>query len=482
LTTDVASVRVSGAGTARVRILGVDVKRIHYTESPAAHVTALEAQIEQLHDELHATNDEQNALQAQAKLLDGIRENTLEFARSLSRGRLTTAEQAQQMQFLLDQDREVKTAIRELTVTIRDLSRQIEKLKRELKELQSTRPPVRYAALIEVETNEACEFRPNLSYVVTNAGWQPLYDARLIEDAERTLELSYLAQVTNSSGLDWNDVQLSVSTARPALNQRKPELRPWYIGEREPIVRRAKAMGKPAAAGESEMMFESVMPMMADVAAEEVFATAETSGATVTFRIPGTTTIPSDRTAHKSTIGRFNFKPAIDYLAVPRHTDSVFRRIKAVNASGSPLLAGSINLFVGDEFIGSNQIEYTANSAELELLLGVEERIVIERELVRRDVDKKLLRDQRQIRYGYKIEIENLLPFAADVTIEDQIPVSKHEEVKVKLEDVTPQSAEMSDMNIMKWQLRLESAEKRTITYEFSVQHPRSIELYGITE
>lgn len=486
LTIDVASVRAGGTGTAQVRILGVDVKRTHHTASPTARVADLEAEIERLTDELRTINDERNALDAQTILIDGIRENALEFARSLSRGRLTVTEQAERMQFLLERDRELKAAVRDQDISIRELSRTIEKLKRELKELQSARPLARYQAMIEVETNAACTFRPNLSYVVTRAGWQPLYDVRLVENGSRQLELSYLAQITNQSGQDWNEVNLSVSTARPALNQRKPELKPWYIGELKPMPRHVRAMAAPAAAAKTEAVFESALSgedvAMADVAAETVVASVATTGTAVTFRIPGATTVPSDGAAHKSSIGRFDFKPAIDYLAVPRHTDSVFRRVKMVNESASPLLAGPVNLFVGDEFIGSNRIDYAAQSAEIELLLGVEERIVIKRELIKREVDKKLLRDQRQIRYSYQIEVENLLPVAADVAVEDQIPVSTHEEIKVKLESVTPQSAEISDMNIMKWQLQLQSAEKRVISYEFSIQHPRSVELHGITE
>lgn len=486
LTTDIASVRASGTGTAPVRILGVDVKRAHTTTSPVARVAELEGELERVSDELRTITDEREALLTQSSLLDGIRENAVEFARSLSRGRGTIDEQAARMAFLLDQDRSTKTAIRDTDGSIRELTRQIDKLKRELKELQSTRLPVHYQALIEVATDAVCTFRPNLNYVVTRAGWQPLYDIRLIENGSRQLEVSYLAQITNQSGQDWDEVALSVSTARPALNQRKPELKPWYVGERKPMPRQVRAMAAPTAAAKTDVVFESALPgedvAMADVAAEVVVASVETAGTAVTFRIPGMTTVPSDGAAHKSNIGRFNFKPTIDYLAVPRHTDSVFRRVKMINESASPLLAGSVNLFVGDEFIGNNQIEHAAQSAEIELLLGVEERIVIKRELVKREVDKKLLRDQRQIRYSYKIEVENLLSFAAVVTVEDQIPVSTHEEVKIKLESVTPQSAEISEMNIMKWQLHLEPAEKRTITYEFSVQHPRSIELHGIRE
>jgi uncharacterized protein (TIGR02231 family) len=485
LTTNVESIRVSGKGTGRVLILGVDVKRAHFMTSPAARVAELEAEIEVVSDELRTITDEREALLTQSLLLDGIRDNSVEFARSLSRGRGTVDEQAERMAFLLDQDRATKTAIRDADGTIRDLSRQIDKLKRELKEVQSARPNTSYQALVEVEADDDCEFRPNLTYTVSKAGWQPLYDARLLEDDTQTLAITYLAQVTNRSGQDWEAVELSVSTARPALNQRKPELRPWYIAERKPMPRHAKVRAMPSrAVADAPMMESALAPASAamEVAAEAVVADVETSGTSVTFRISGLTTVPCDGSAHKNTVGQFNFKPTLDYVTVPRHTDSVFRRVKVANESGSPLLAGSVNLFAGDEYIGNNRIDYTAPSAEIELLLGVEERIVVERELVRRDVDKKLLRDQRQIRYGYKIELENLLPFSAEISVEDQIPVSKHEEIKVKLESANPQPAETSDLNIMQWQLRLDSGTKRTINYEFSIQHPRSIELQGIAE
>ena len=100
---------------------------------------------------------------------------------------------------------------------------------------------------------------------------------------------------------------------------------------------------QPCRRRKTEVAFESALSgedvAMADVAAETVVASVATTGTAVTFRIPGATTVPSDGAAHKSSIGRFDFKPTIDYLAVPRHTDSVFRRVKMVNESASPLLA-----------------------------------------------------------------------------------------------------------------------------------------------
>ncbi len=65
------SVRAGGAGTARVRLRGVDVQRRHYAQAPAANVTALEEQIERLQDQLQALLDRQAVKQASIDHLNG---------------------------------------------------------------------------------------------------------------------------------------------------------------------------------------------------------------------------------------------------------------------------------------------------------------------------------------------------------------------------------------------------------------------------
>ena len=137
---------------------------------------------------------------------------------------------------------------------------------------------------------------------------------------------------------------------------------------------------------------------------------------------------------------------------------------------------------MGEEFIGQTQIKFTASGDELELLLGVEDRITVERKLARRDVDKKLLRDQRQLRYGYTVEVKNLLQTAVQIMLKDHIPVSRHEQIKVKLDEVRPQPAEQTDLNLLEWQLNLPSGEGQTVQYEYTVEHPRSLQVAGLLD
>ncbi|MEJ2750360.1 MAG: mucoidy inhibitor MuiA family protein, partial [Anaerolineae bacterium] len=383
------SVRVGGAGSAQVRLLGVDVRRHHYEETPAEHVHQLEQEVETVSDELRQLEDDKAGWLAHAKYLDGLRQATTEFAKGLSRGKSTIDDQLQLTQFLQEQDSDMRSAIRQLDVDQRELKRRLDKLQRELKEASSARPRQRYQASIEVEVLTAGDFQVELTYLVRNAGWQPLYDVRLTDAGE--IAVGYLAQITQNTGQDWPGVDLVVSTARPALNQRLPELKPWFVDEYRPpqLVRAKMAMRSAEVGSFADAEPPAPAPAMAapqSIEAEVVTATVQNEGTAVSFAVSGKSDIPSDGSPHKTTLNQFTLPPQMDYLAIPKHTDAVFRRATLTNSSPSPLMSGPANLLVGEEFIGSSKIDYTPVNGEIELLLGVEERITVEREMVKREV------------------------------------------------------------------------------------------------
>ena len=280
LTMDTNSIRVGGSGTAKVRLLGVEVTRQFFEQTPTEAVRKLEDAIQEVQDALRVLEDEKAGWQAHATYLDGIRQATAEFAKGLSRGKTTVAEQQQVIAFLQEQDAGMRTAVRELEQQQRELMRRLQKLQQELKQIQSTKPPQQYQAQIEVEVVSDGRFQPEISYVVRQAGWQPLYDIRLLEENGRyTLEINYLAQITQRSGQAWTDVELAVSTARPALNQQLPEIKPWFIREYQPpqprhLVRAAQPMAASAKMDVAAPMQEEVA-FEAEVAAETVTATVQ---------------------------------------------------------------------------------------------------------------------------------------------------------------------------------------------------------------
>ncbi len=485
LTLNVDSVRVNGRGTARVRIRGVDISQRNYREVPAEKVRTLQAQIEDVQNEMKAIADDKATQEAQLVYLDGIRLQTEQFARGLAFGRTTVEKQLDLLTFLHTQDVHAREQIRLLAQREDELQKTLNHLQAELKRHLSAGSKQRYRATVEVEVLDGGDFSAALTYVVNRAGWKPLYDVRLTET--NTVFFTQLAQVTQRSGEDWERVALTLSTARPALNQRKPDLKTWYINEfvppPSPAPRRMAKMSRIRSAAPM-MQAEASSPMMFEqeevVEAEVVTAEVNTNGAAVTFQLSGSSDIPGDGSARKVTIGEHELNPKLDYAAVPKHTDSVFRRATVQNKTGAPLLAGQVSLFAEGEFIGRNQLPFTAPNDDIEFLLGVEDRITIKRELVKRQTDKRFMRDRRKISYGYSITLKNLLPTYVTVAVEDHTPVPRHESITVKLESVRPAPKEQSDLNLLKWEVGLAAESAQTIIYEYSVEHPREMNVIGL--
>lgn len=134
------SVRVSGRGTAQVRILSVDVSHRHYEQTPSQRVHELEEQIEALTDEQRTLDDETAVWQAQSDYLDGLRQASTAFAKGLARGRSSIADQSDLRDFMRQQDETARRERQRLAVTKRSLDRRLERLRQELKEWQSARP------------------------------------------------------------------------------------------------------------------------------------------------------------------------------------------------------------------------------------------------------------------------------------------------------------------------------------------------------
>jgi uncharacterized protein (TIGR02231 family) len=179
-------------------------------------------------------------------------------------------------------------------------------------------------------------------------------------------------------------------------------------------------------------------------------------------------------------VARYSLPPRLDYVAAPRLVEAAYRRAKALNDSLYTLLPGPANLFAGDEFIGATRLELTAPQGEIELYLGVDDRLKVERELKRRDVDKSMLGGKRRIRYSYEIRLENLLDAETTVTIHDQMPVSRHEDLKVRLESADPKPTQQTDLNLLDWELSLTPKQKRAIHFDFIIEYPQTLEVIGL--
>jgi uncharacterized protein (TIGR02231 family) len=484
------SLRVSARGSVGSRLLGAQVQRRFYTETPSEAIRALEEQIEALQEEIKKLDIQVELIKQQRSTLDKIAGHSDKFALALAAGEMKVEDELAIFEALRVQAQKLEGEALGLQSSRKQIDHKVQKLTKELEQLRGSRPRERYAAVVEVEMQQEGELTVELSYMVSNAEWKPIYDLRLLEEGNGSIcEVSYMAQVAQMTGESWDGVQLTLATARPSLSRSLPELQPWYVRPPSPpvpmpraVVQSAPATAPMAARAKAAPQVETfgAAPAPAEMEAEVVVAEEEASGTAVTYAIPGVVSVPPDGAAHNVTMAQFRLIPQLDYVSAPRLVEAAYRRARLKNDSPHTLLAGETSLFVGEEFIGSSPLELTAPQGEIELSLGVEDRIKVERELKRRDTDKRLIGGRRHLVYGYEIRVENLLPIKAELKLHDQIPVARHEEIKVKLEACEPKPGEQTELNLIKWELSLEPKEKRNVRFDFSVDSPQGMEVVGL--
>jgi hypothetical protein len=83
--------------------------------------------------------------------------------------------------------------------------------------------------LVKISAKANTKGKFTLSYMVANAAWYPTYDIRA-KDVASSIELVYKANVSQSSGEDWKNVKLTLSSGNPKSDQAKPELGKYNLG------------------------------------------------------------------------------------------------------------------------------------------------------------------------------------------------------------------------------------------------------------
>lgn len=82
--------------------------------------------------------------------------------------------------------------------------------------------------ILELQSPSSSKVKIELSYFHNDAGWTPTYDLR-VNELSKPLNLVYKANIYQNTGEDWDDVSVSLSTARPNYNYNLPSTSPYFL-------------------------------------------------------------------------------------------------------------------------------------------------------------------------------------------------------------------------------------------------------------
>jgi TonB-dependent SusC/RagA subfamily outer membrane receptor len=82
--------------------------------------------------------------------------------------------------------------------------------------------------ILQVMNEVAGNVNLDISYITNSASWQPFYDLRA-ENITASIDLAYKAKVTQTTGIDWKKVKLTLSSGNPNQNNVAPLLQAWFL-------------------------------------------------------------------------------------------------------------------------------------------------------------------------------------------------------------------------------------------------------------
>lgn len=124
---------------------------------------------------------------------------------------------------------EIKAKLFEIDKNIRKINEDIVKIDSQLKELSSSKEEESGEITVKVSTKTEVHTSVSLKYLVKNAKWFPSYDIRA-KNIQSPVNITYKANVSQQSGEDWENVELTISSANPLMAGEKPSLKTWVLG------------------------------------------------------------------------------------------------------------------------------------------------------------------------------------------------------------------------------------------------------------
>ncbi|CAN5264213.1 DUF4139 domain-containing protein [soil metagenome] len=155
---------------------------------------------------------------------------------------LSVAELAKLMDYYQSKSAELQNAVAGLMIKKKKAKEIVDKIQNQLNEEQKKN--VSTAGKLTLQLNAAMPVKGDfvIDYIAYNAYWTPYYDVR-VDDIQHPAKLFYKAKIVQTTGIDWKQVKLSLSTSVPARKGNAPLLESWFLGYIDPYAANIRVRG-----------------------------------------------------------------------------------------------------------------------------------------------------------------------------------------------------------------------------------------------
>ncbi|MCK5903050.1 MAG: mucoidy inhibitor MuiA family protein [Cocleimonas sp.] len=491
------SLRVAGKSSAKIQLGSVELQQKIDKE-------LVQKKERELHQKIESLEDEQKSLQ------DSIEENKdqLNYIRAMASPSKTTKSEnnSQYLQLPIEQwtvawetlataTASTHAKIRVAEKQIKILHKTIQQRQAQLRQIATQQQSTRIATL-NIKAETATELELSLRYQIHGARWKPLYDVDLNTQSGK-MKLASLAQISQRTGEDWDNVTLTLSTLRPSASSQLHQLSPWTIDFMPEMIQHSRASAhsfskKSRIESDDEVAgadfaMPRPVPVARMMATKQAMQSAESAPVIADFsaeyNVPHTISLASGSDQRRVTLQTQFLATTISLASVPRFDPRVLLMAKTHYKGDTPLLAGAVALHRDGNFVGNTALAMHQSGEEMTLAFGEDDQVKIN---FTPDPDKKgkdglLFGKRKTITRNYHFTVTNQHNKSYNIRFSDRIPVAINEEIKVTLKGDKPTRINDDDKKgISLWERRLEPKQTITLEYGYEVTYPEERQLNGL--
>lgn len=467
--------------------------------------------IEDLNDEMSAYREEKNLLAANQKFRGDDKT-------------LTVEEMGRTADFYRSRHQNINRAVTQRNREIVELNRRLFDLKLMLQELNAVQIPYAEIHLV-VDADRAQQIPFSLHYVVGDAGWVALYDLEASE-SDKPITLRYRANAFNNTGVDWNDIKVTLTTIDPLESATQPRLDIWDLTNAQSVSNITgkdnayqvqnnitivnneitadfksmdnwynmnqrgtdriqqrqvgdfqRILGEDFRAGidyETDLYKASLEDELSEGESTDGMVNVTFPNFNIDFPIKGLFSLPADNKPYALEINDFQLEVSYKYYAVPSLDKDAFLLAQIVGWEDLNLVSGPVNIYNQSEYIGQSRLDIRNISDTLNVSLGRDKSVVVTKVKVKGKTRRQLLGTTYRRSSAYNINVVNHKSNAIEIEVLDQMPISNNKEIAITVDELSGGILE-NKTGLVTWDMKLEPGARKTMDFGFTVKYPKSL-------
>lgn len=336
--------------------------------------------------------------------------------------------------------------------------------------------------VLQVMNEIAGNVNLDINYITNSATWNPFYDLR-VDNVKDPINMMYKAQVSQTTGVDWKKVKLTLSSGNPNQNNQQPILNSWFLRYKEEgndfNYFRGNVYTKSNQIQGRVSGIQIEVDTIASYGIDEFndnsisnYTSINENQLNVSFDIDIPYDILSNGKAHSVALKEIKLPATYKYYAAPRVDKEAFLLAEISDYSKYNLLPGEANIIFEGLYVGKTTINPNQTADTLNLSMGRDKKINIKREKVVDKSGTKFLSSYKEQTFTYDLTVRNNKKEEIFMLLKDQYPLSMDKEVTIELlED--GKAKVNTETGILTWELKLAPNETKKIRISYKVKYPK---------